>query len=229
MYLQVGLGYTALMAGAVFLPVGIIQGIMAPISGIFSDKINGRVPLILGVVLLAFSFYLNSMLTMQTEHAFIMLSLYIRGFAMGILFTPLSTISLIDIPREKMAQASGLSNTLRQLGGSLGVALLATLLTSRVGYHNEMYAESINPRSQTYQTAVSHLTYSIERSAGSSPMVASKQSQALIVSNISKQAYIQGIDDDFLIAAIITLIGGAPIFFLHVKKKKQSINIPTHE
>jgi len=229
MYLQNGLGYTALMAGAVFLPVGIIQGIMSPIAGIFSDKINGLIPIVLGVILLALSFYVNVNLTLQTEHAYIMLSLYIRGFALGILFTPLSTISLLEIPREKMAQASGLSNTIRQLGGSLGVALLATILSSRVNYHSEMYAESIMPRSQTYQTAVSRMNYSIQQNAGSSPVVASKQSQALIVSNISKQAFVQGIDDDFMISAIITLIGGIPVIFLHVKKKKQSINIPSHE
>ena len=49
------MGYTALQSGAVFLPVGIIQGIMSPISGIFSDKVNGKLPVILGVGLLVLS------------------------------------------------------------------------------------------------------------------------------------------------------------------------------
>jgi len=202
---------------------------MAPIAGIFADKVNARIPLLIGVILLGLSFYLNSMLTLQTERYFIMISLYIRGFAMGILFTPLSAISLLEIPREKMAQASGLSNTIRQLGGSLGVALLATLLTTRVSYHAEMYAESIAPRSQVYQTAITNMSYNIQRHAGSSPAVAAKQSQVMIVSNINKQAYIQGIDDDFMIAAIFTLIGGVPIFFLHLKKKQKPLTLPSHD
>jgi DHA2 family multidrug resistance protein len=49
------------------------------------------------------------------------------------------------------------------------------------------------------------------------------------MSNLSKQAYIQGIDDDFLLAGLITLIGGIPIIFLHTKKSKHTHNIPAHE
>ena len=65
----------------------------------------------------------------MTEHWYIMLSLYLRGFGMGLMFTPLSAVALLDIPREKMAQASGLINVIRQIGGSLGVAIFATILT----------------------------------------------------------------------------------------------------
>lgn len=222
MYLQNSLGYTALQAGAVFMPVGIIQGIMSPFAGIVSDKINAKIPITIGVILLALSFWINNQLSYLTEHNFIMISLYLRGFAMGILFTPLSTISLLEIPREKMAQASGLSNTIRQLGGSLGVAILATLLSTRVSYHSEIYSESIQSRSQVFQNTVSRLNNQIQHNAGSSPAMASKQSQVAIASFVGKQAYIQAIDDDFMLAAVITLIGGIPVIFLHVKKKNQS-------
>ena len=58
---------------------------------------------------------------------------------MGLLFTALSTVSLLEIPRDKMAQASAITNSIRQLGGSLGVALLATLLTSRTNFHTQVY------------------------------------------------------------------------------------------
>lgn len=228
-YLQNSLGYTALQAGAVFLPVGIIQGIMSPISGVISDKINAKVPMIVGVVLLALSFWVNTKLSYLTEHSYIMISLYLRGFSLGLIFTPLTTISLVEVPREKLAQASGLSNTLRQLGGSLGVALLATMLTSRISYHAEMYSESAQPRSQIYQNTVSHISASIQRNAGSSPAAAAKQSQVAIASYISKQAYIQAVDDDFMLAAIITFAGGVPIFFLHVKKRKRTDNPVSHE
>ena len=221
MFLQNSLGYTALQAGAVFLPVGIIQGVMAPISGIISDKMNAKIPLVIGVILLGLSFWVNNKLSYLSEHHFIMLSLYLRGLGMGILFTPLSTISLLEIPREKMAQASGLSNTIRQLGGSLGVAILATLLTARVSYHTQIYSESIQPRSQEYQNTVYRLNNQIERIAGSSPAIAYRQSQSAIASHIGKQAYIQAIDDDFMLAAVITFIGGIPILFLHVKRKKE--------
>jgi MFS transporter, DHA2 family, multidrug resistance protein len=223
-YLQNSLGYTAVQAGAVFLPVGIIQGIMAPIAGKLSGKMNPKILIMSGLILLSFSFYLNSSLSYLTENSFIMLSLYIRGFAMGLLFTPLSTIAIVEISRDKMAQASGISNTVRQLGGSLGVAILATVLTSRVNFHSQMYEQSIQPKSQVFSNTANHLTYSIMHNSGSSYANAVKQGQIAILSNVNKQAYIEGIDDDFLLAAIITIIGGIPIILLRTKKKNVKIN-----
>ena len=157
LYLQNSLGYTALQAGSVFLPVGIIQGMISPISGRISDKINPKLPIIIGVLLLALSFYINSKLSYLTELPYIMLSLYIRGVAMGLLFTALSTVSLLEIPREKMAQASAITNSIRQLGGSLGVALLATLLTSRASFHMQVFGGAVKPGSEVYQkTMIGH-------------------------------------------------------------------------
>lgn len=227
-YLQNSLGYTALQAGSVFLPMGIIQGIVAPISGRISDKMSPKIPLFIGVILFAFSFYLNSKLSWLTELHFIMLSLYIRGVAMGLMFTALTTVSLSEIQREKMAQASAITNSIRQLGGSLGVALLATLLTTRVNFHSQIFGGSIKPGTEVFQQTTNRIKYHLQSEAGSSPASAARQSQALLLSNLSKQAYIQGIDDDFLLAGLITFIGGIPIIFLHTKKQKNK-NLPANE
>jgi len=219
LYLQNSLGYTALQSGAVFLPVGIIQGCLAPISGWFSDKVNAKVPIITGVGLLAASFFLNSNLSFLTEHSYIMTSLYIRGLGMGLIFTPLSTLSLITIPRDKMAQASGIMNTIRQIGGSLGVALLSTILTARVNFHAQMYGGAVQSGSQTFQNVTRNMAYFIQQHAGGSFTTALKQGQSLLMSNINSQAYIQGINDDFLIAALISMLGFIPILLLRSKKK----------
>ncbi|MDP4265803.1 MAG: DHA2 family efflux MFS transporter permease subunit [Bacteroidota bacterium] len=222
LYLQNSLGYTALQAGAVFLPVGIIQGLMAPIAGYAGDKSNPKIIIAAGVLLLTFSFYMNSSLSFLTEHDYIMTSLYIRGFAMGIIFTPLNTVSLARLPREKMAQASGLTNTIRQLGASLGVAILATILSSRVSFHSQIYNQSLNTRSTEYKKVSSNINYYLIKNAGSNNITGIRQGQTLIISNINKQAYIQGIDDDFLIAAIITILGVIPIIFIQTNKKKSN-------
>jgi MFS transporter, DHA2 family, multidrug resistance protein len=219
LYLQNSLGYTALQAGSVFLPVGIIQGAIAPISGRVSDKINPKLPILAGVALLSLSFYLNSRLSFLTELHSIMLSLYFRGIGMGLLFTALSTVSLLEIPRDKMAQASAITNSIRQLGGSLGVALLATLLTSRTNFHTQVYGGSVSQGSEIYQQNLTGMKYHLENNAGSSPAAATKQSQTFIYSSIAKQSFIEGVNDDFLLASIITVIGGIPIMFLHTRKK----------
>jgi len=221
LFLQNSLGYTALQSGSVFLPVGIIQGIVAPISGYMSGKVNAKIPILMGIILMSLSFYLNAHLSFLSEHAAIMLPLYLRGFGMGLIYSALLAVSLIDIPKEKMAQASGINNVVRQLGGSFGVAILATFLTTRVNYHAQMYGGALQSNSPVYQSAVKNINASLVHNAGSSLSTASQQSQYMIVSNVSKQAYIEGINDDFLVAALITLLGGLPVIFLHVKKKKK--------
>lgn len=227
-YLQNSLGYSALQAGSVFLPMGIIQGIIAPLSGKISDRLSPKIPLFVGVVLFAFSFYLNSKLSWLTELNFIMISLYLRGVAMGLMFTALTTVSLSEIPREKMAQASAITNSIRQLGGSLGVALLATLLTGRVNFHAQIYGGALKSDSEVFHQTTQKIRYHLQNEAGSSPSNSTRQSQAYLISNLSKQAYISGIDDDFLLAGLITLVGGIPIIFLHTKKLKNK-NIPENE
>lgn len=223
LYLQNALGYTALQSGVVFLPVGIIQGIAAPLAGIASDKINVKIPIIAGLVAFIASFLLYTKLSFLTEHNYIMLSLYLRGIGMGLLFAPLSSIAISEISRFEMAQASSLLNTIRQLGGSLGIAILATLLSSRVSFHAETYGQSLQANSEVYQTTTAHLQMYAEQHAGSPPIVAQKQGQYMLLSNVNNQAYIEAVNDDFMIAALITSLGIIPIFFLHTKKKKESI------
>ncbi len=218
LYLQNSLGYTAIQAGAVFLPVGIIQGIVAPATGIFSTRMNPRVPIIIGALLLALSFYLNSMLSFMTEHSFIMFTLYLRGLAMGMMFSPLTALATIGIPKEKMGQASGLINVLRQIGGSFGVALLSTLLTTRVIYHSQLYGEALDQNSPAFKSVLNNLGNFLMHNAGSTAANAAQQGKILIMSHINRQAFVQSISDDFLIAAVITLVSAIPVFFLRIKK-----------
>jgi MFS transporter, DHA2 family, multidrug resistance protein len=219
LYMQNALGYTALQAGLVFLPVGIIQGITSPIAGITADKVNPKLPIIIGILLLTASFYMNYFLSFLTEHQYIMISLYLRGLGMGMMFAPLSSISLSEIPREKMAQASGLINVVRQLGGSFGVAMLTTILTVRIKFHAQEYGAALDPNSQTFHQVTSHLSNFAQNMAGGTPAEAHQQGLALLLSNINVQAFIQGINDDFLIAAIITFVGLIPVMWLRSKRK----------
>ena len=226
-YLQNSMGYTAIQAGSVFLPLGMIQGVIAPLAGIFSDKINPKVPIIFGGLLLALSFYMNSFMSYQTELDYIMLTLYMRGLAMGLMFGPLTTISLLSIPRHKMAQASGISNVIRQVGGSFGVALLTSIFTTRIALHSQLYGEALQSYSPVYHSVVNHLQAYVTSVTGNAGPNAAKQAQYILQTNITKQAFIQSIDDDFKLAAIITLVSVIPVFFLKGRKRKgENAGIP---
>jgi DHA2 family multidrug resistance protein len=220
LYLQNSLGYTALQAGAFFLPVGIVQAFTSPVAGIISDKINPKVPGAIGILLLAASLYLNSQLSLYSEHAQIMLPLVLRGFAMGLLFTPLSTLALSNIPRQKIAQASGLFNVIRQLGGSFGVAFMATMLTRRTIYHVAMFGQMVDTRTIPFQQITAHLVRFIQNNLGGTSADAILRAKSLIGSHVANQAFVQAVCDDFFIAAAISLVGILPIILLRSKKQR---------
>ncbi|MGE5399324.1 MAG: DHA2 family efflux MFS transporter permease subunit [Ignavibacteriales bacterium] len=219
LYLENSLNYTALQAGLVFFPVGILQAILSPISGYMADKINPKIPAGIGILLLAFSLYLNNFLSLYSETAQIMLPLYLRGFAMGMLFTPLSTIAMADISKQKMAQASGLFNVIRQIGGSFGVAILGTMLTRRMLFHTAVNGEAVNQYSPTYRSIQNGLQYFSQQSTGGTGSQVIAKSKVLIAQHVANQAFVQAINDDFLIAAGITFLCLVPLLFLRYRKK----------
>ena len=145
-YLQNSLGYTPFQAGLVFLPVGVLLGIIAPFAGMFSDRYDARIPAAIGMGLLVLTLYRFSFLSLLTERHEIMLSLYLRGIAMGLLFSPLTTAAISEIANRQMAQASGLINVIRQIGGSFGVAIFGTILTRRTIFHASIYGEQLNTK-----------------------------------------------------------------------------------
>lgn len=229
LYLENSLNYTALQAGMVFFPVGVLQAVVSPISGILADRINPKIPAFIGLALLAISLYLNNFLSLYTETAQIMLPLYIRGLAMGLLFTPLSTIALTGIPKNKMAQASGLFNVIRQIGGSFGVALLGTMLTRRMIFHTAINGQAVDQYSPAYRAIQTGIQGFAQQATGGAGSQLALKSKVMIAQHLAGQAFVQAINDDFLIAASITFLCLIPLIFLRYKKNKNSEKIAAME
>ncbi len=229
LYLQNSLGYTALQAGLVFFPVGIIQAIMSPVAGRLADKVNPKIPVLIGITLTFISMFMYRNLSLTSEYDQIIIPLIIRGFGIGFMFIPLSAIAINDISKEKMAQATGLFNTIRQVGGSFGVAILGSLLTRRVIFHTEMYSQAVNQHSTTFKHVVYGLTHFVQNAVGGAGSHTVMQAQALIAQNLAGQALVQGIDDDFLVGAVITLLILIPLFFLRYHKREKSEQIEAME
>jgi len=220
LYLQNGLGFTAFQSGSLFLPIGFIMGLMAPFAGLLSDKVNPKFPAMLGIVLLAVSLFMNHFLSLFSETPSVMFSLYLRGVGMGFIFTPLSALALSEISRDKMAQASGLFNVLRQVGGSFGVAMMGTLLTNRTTFYLNVYGASVDQSSPYVKNILHDLKFFAMQSAGGDAALTSMRAQALMVAHVSQQAFVSAIDDDFFLAALITALCIVPVIFLKKNKKK---------
>ncbi len=229
LYLQNSLNYTPFQAGLVFLPVGILQGIMAPVAGFLSDRVDARIPAAIGIILLGISMYLNYFLSLFSMHSQIMLPLYLRGFAMGLMFTPLSTLALTNVQKNKMAQASGLFNVIRQVGGSFGVAMFGTLLTRRLIFHTASYGMAVNDHSASFQKVIRGLELFSQHAIGGSIPQSILRGRALIIGHLMKQAFVSAVNDAFLVAGVITIVCLVPIFFLRRKRSGVGVRAPAME
>jgi DHA2 family multidrug resistance protein len=229
LYLQNSLGYTAYQAGEIFLPMGILQGIVAPIAGILTDKVNPKIPAVIGILLLGWSWYMNASLSLYSMHAEIMLPIYVRGVGMGLLFTPLSALALTDIKKQDMAQASGLFNVIRQVGGSFGVAIVGAVLTQRTLFHIALNSQAVNQYSQTYQQILHGLRNFATTVLSGPAAVELQRAKALIVSEVVRQAIVQATDDTFLFAFAVMMLCVIPMVFLRTRRRTKSAGVQSFE
>jgi DHA2 family multidrug resistance protein len=128
LFMQDLLGYTALDSGVALMPRALAMMIGIPLVGRLYNRVQPRILVILGVLLVAFSAYLMSHYTLETSSRSVVAAIMIQGFGFASLFVPLTTVALAGIPRYRLTDATGLNSLLRQIGGSLGLAAFATLL-----------------------------------------------------------------------------------------------------
>lgn len=157
-FAQVMLGYTALQAGMLQVPSSLITGFMFPVVGSFAGKIDARIPVVTGLCLMAISCYTLEPLTLDWGwNDFLIPSLF-RGFGVVLVFLPLTMAAVGDCPPEDIQTASSLLSLVRTLGGSIGIALLATLVVRREDFHRNVLVEKVTPYSSEAMTRLNLLT-----------------------------------------------------------------------
>lgn len=120
-----------------------------------------------------------------------------------------------------MAQASSITNIVRQMGGSFGVAIFSHMLTQRTRLPHPTLQRSINYTGEVYQQTIDHLSSFAQQTAGATGHMAKSLAEQLIIKRLELEAYIGGINDDFYIAFIVTLLCILPVFWLHrIRKTK---------
>ncbi len=132
LYLQIIRGKSAFDTGLFLLPLALASGFTTPIAGRIADKIGPRVPLVLGFALIAFNTWQLRDISATTDLGWITFLLIVRGVAFGLVIQNSLVAALNDVPVRKTARASSLVNATRQTIQSIGVALLATVLTSAI-------------------------------------------------------------------------------------------------
>jgi len=129
LFMQIMLGFTATQSGLALMPRSLVMLVVMPIVGRIYNIVSPRIVVAIGIILLAYSAWLMGHYTLETGTHDIVKVLMIQGVAFSCLFIPLTTVALSSIPRHRMPDATGLNSLLRQTGGSIGLAIFATLLS----------------------------------------------------------------------------------------------------
>jgi DHA2 family multidrug resistance protein len=213
LYLSQIQGYNAMQIGEVLMWVGIPQLFLIPFVPKLMQRFDIRLIIAVGISLFAVSCFMNSSLTNLTAIDQLRWSQLVRAIGQPLIMVPLSSVATAGLPKEQAGSASGLFNMMRNLGGSLGIAAIATLLTQREQFHSNRLGEAVslyNPATQERMTQMTQ--YFVSRGAD----LATAQSQAIaaIASTVRREAYVMAYNDCFYFIAWALLLSGLAIIFL---------------
>lgn len=200
-FLQNIRGFTPIDSGLLLLPGAILMGIMSPVTGMIFDKIGARWLAVIGLIITAVTTYEFSDLHADSSYNHMMLLYTFRMFGMSLLMMPIQTAGLNQLPRRLNAHGSAMSQTLRNVAGALGTALLVTVMSTRAGAKaTELVAsQGINPLDPANKEAMDH---------------------------IQGEAMIHGINQSFVVAFWMTLAALVLAFFIkRVKPAEEPVQV----
>jgi DHA2 family multidrug resistance protein len=144
LYTQKILGYDAWTSGLTLAPGGFGTMIALMISGRLVSRMDQRVMLAAGCLSQAFSLWLITNLTLTMDYWSLAWPRFLQGFSQGFIFVPLQALALATIPMERLANSTAAYNVVRNIGGSLGIAVATTLLARRSQHHQATLTSHVN-------------------------------------------------------------------------------------
>ena len=150
LYLQNGRGFTAFEAGLLLLPGAIINAFLSPVTGKMFDKYGAKPLFIVGMILIAISMWAVTDLTASTTYMYLLVRTIILRIGLSFITMPLNTAALNALPKELGSHGSAINNTVRQLAGAVGTAVIVTIYTIQSTAHAATGEAQIFAANDTY-------------------------------------------------------------------------------
>jgi len=197
--------WTSWQSGIAILPSTLSTALVMPIAGLLVWRV-GPAPLLgVGVAVFLPALWGMSHWTAQSGFWDLFWPQIGRGMAMGLMFVPLSVATLRALPPQDVLQGAGLYNLFRQTGGSLGIAVLATLIDHRGALHRAHLAESVSPFSEVTRQYLAQLAAGLQaRGQGATDALAG--AHKLIEQIITQQATVLAFRDCYLVIFAVFLL-----------------------
>jgi MFS transporter, DHA2 family, multidrug resistance protein len=227
LFLQNLLGYTAYYSGMAITPRGIGCFFSILLAGYLSNKIDARILVAVGFILLSIGCLILGGLNLQISMDNIIWPNIIAGVAMGFIFIPLTIVSFGTLKNEQLANATGLQSLMKNIGGGIGVSIVGSLLSRFAQVHQANMVSHLNPYNPVFQHKVSATTHFLAMHMN--PVAAAHKANFLMYGSLLKQAYLWSFIDNFRLYGIICLILTPTAFLLKkVKPHKSSDGADLH-
>lgn len=204
MYLAQVQGYNAQEIGRTIMWSGLPQMLMMPLAVVLLRKFDARLLLTIGLVLFSASSFMNAALTHLTGYEQLRWTQIVRALGMPLVIVPSATLATGGLEPEQTGSASALFNMLRNLGGSMGIALLATQLDLREKLHSLRLGESVTVFSSAVSERLSGLTQQLV-ARGSEAVTAGQQALGSLAGLVRREAYVLAYGDCFFVLGAILL------------------------
>lgn len=224
LYMQTLLNYTAETAGWVLLPSAIASAVMMLAAARLLKLFPARWIVAVGLLVLAISMFMHGSLSTESGRGEMFWPVLLRGAGFGLIFVPITTSAFVGLGAAEMPHGAALFNLTRQLGGSVGIALIATQLTTASARHRAVLVEHLSLSDPVTRSQVAGMT-SAMRLTSTDDFTASRRALALLDRRVEAQAHMLAYRDAFDFLGLVVL-GSLPLVFL-LRRASGGPTVPT--
>ena len=225
-FLQQLHGYTAQQTGMVILPGALASAFTMAFVGRITNRVDARPMIAFGAFLFLASMTLLSRLTLASGQNELYWPLILRGVGLGFLFVPLTSATVAGLPMRLIGQGTGMFNLMRQLGGSLGIAIMATMLARQTVVQKQLLTEHVGSYDPATMARWGALTQGLI-ARGFDVTIAKQQALMIMDRQIATQASVLAFSRVYLISGIL-LVAALPLLLIWKTGKAAAIEIDLH-
>src|SRR5436190_942531 len=226
-YLQSLQGFTAEQTGFVILPGALASAFTMAVMGRTAGKFDGRLSILAGVGIFALSMWKHAHFTTDSGMSDFFWPLIFRGVGLGLIFVPLTNLALADLPMSRIPNGTGLFNLMRQLGGSVGIALSATLLQRFTAIHRADLAANVTPYAEATRERLAAITNALI-ARGDVPALAQTKAVGFLNGIVTKQAMMLSFEQLFLLFGVVFVLSLALLPLMHKSKGMPGAGAAAH-
>jgi len=185
--------------------------LLIPLVPKLMQRFDARFIAFVGMMLFAVSSFMNTAMSLDYSGDQLFIPNIVRAIGQALMLAPLSAVSLGSVAPQDAAAASGISNMMRNLGGAIGTALLATIVTKREQFHSNIIGQSVDLGREEVRARIAEISAYFQAHGVTDPATAHHQALIALGNTVKRQALVLGFSDTFAVIGIVLILAAIAI------------------